>query len=243
MARIIRTADSKGPSLGDHRRAVETGGMDVLTAEMIALAEMEATRIVTASRQEAQSILTAAEQEAQSILAAAEQEAEAIKQRAGRERQDAINREVESLRDLVSSLSYEIEEHKKQLRTVGQAESVDVAVAIAERIVRKHIEENGELARVATRETLKWVTSAAKVFVHVSANDFERHQQVISGMLEELHPHADCEIIEDTSISDGGVRVETEFGTIDQTVEKQLNCIAEELRDQLQPVAQEGDDE
>jgi len=48
-------------------------------------------------------------------------------------------------------------------------------------------------------------------------------------MIDAMAPIGDADVASDPSLSAGGCRVETRFGTIDQQIESQLQRIEEEL--------------
>ncbi len=218
MARIIQTAESRGPSLGAQRRAVASGSVDVLAAEMIAMAEAEANRIVEVGRSEAESVIAQAKAHAAELI-----------QSARLEQHEAIDASSSTLRRLLGNLRLAIEEKQNEFREATKGETLGLALAIAERILRKHVEQDPQLALIATREALQWVGATAKITVRLGTKDFENHHDAISDLLDELHPTADTNVVADDSISDGGVRIDTEFGSIDQTIETQLHRVEEEL--------------
>ena len=218
LARIIRTSDSRGPSLGAQRRAIESGSVDILAAEMIAMAEAEAERIVAAGQQQAAAIVKQAQDQAAALVESSRAEHDSL-----------IAQESVRVRELLANFGDAIEAKQSTVGQVNEGGTMELALAIAERIVRQHLEQDSQLAAIATREVLQWVASAAKVTVRLSPADFEQHEAVIVDMLRELHPVADCEVVSDATITLGGTRVDTEFGSIDQTIETQLGRIEEEL--------------
>lgn len=237
MVKIIRTNDSRGPSLGARRRATESGSIDMMTSEMVMMAEAEAERIVQAGRTRASEIvddamttLQSATEKLRQAEAQAEQTAES-RQKLDEERQQLLNEEVVLTRKKLQNLVEQVEAQKQVWCEANHVESVDLALAIAEQILRHHLDQDSNTVVAATRDGLQWVAGANKITVRLSPDATSKQHDLIADALRDLHPAAECEVVQDPDVTLGGSRIETEFGSIDQTIEAQLSRIAEELRD------------
>ena len=65
--------------------------------------------------------------------------------------------------------------------------------------------------------------------IHLNPSDREALGDQVDLLTKELAPLATAELISNPSITPGGCRVETQFGSIDQQLETQLKRIEEEL--------------
>ena len=104
-----------------------------------------------------------------------------------------------------------------------------LAAAIASRIVRREIAQQGDVAVTLVREALELASGAARVTIHLNPDDFQSLADHVQSVVLQLAKTAQTEIIADGEVSPGGCRLTTEFGEIDQRVESQLARIVEEF--------------
>lgn len=86
-----------------------------------------------------------------------------------------------------------------------------------------------EIALNLLREALELSLGGGALTIRLNPDDHTALGKKATKMIAEFGKLAPTEIIADPQISAGGCRIETQFGTIDQTVEAQLTRIAEEL--------------
>ena len=80
------------------------------------------------------------------------------------------------------------------------------------------------------REALQLAAGCGQVRLLLNPNDHSALGSQMQLLVQEMSGLGETQIIADASISSGGCRVETRFGSIDQTFEAQLARIEEELR-------------
>lgn len=185
--------------------------------------------------------LSNAQQQAQQIVAKAEAEAAQIRQQAREEgRQQALQEAQQvvgetidqELTILVPALQAAIEDirHSKAVwlrhweqRTIG------LAASIAERVIRRELEQTLEITIDWIREALELSMGTGDVTIQLHPEEYytlRDHTAAITGQLASI---GSANIVSSDDVSRGGCRVVTEFGVIDQTIEAQLDRIAEEL--------------
>lgn len=175
--------------------------------------------------------------EADAILAKAKEEAEQIKQQAQADGRQAAVEEVrkqfeQQLATLMPALRQTIEDvhHAKQAWLAHWEKSgVHLATAIAERLIRRKLPDAPELTLTLVREALELAAGSGQIRVHLNPADHKTLGPQVETITKELSGLAPAELVADDRISAGGVRVETEFGIIDQQFEAQLARIEEEL--------------
>lgn len=179
--------------------------------------------------------------QAAAVIAEAHQEAETIRRRAedaGRKAaQDAIEQiladkvagQMETLRPAIERLVADLDAARSVWQEHWDRAGIKLAVAIAERIVRRQLEPRPEITLDFVREALEMAAGACDVVVHLNATDYENLGQQATGLAEALGPLAPTEIVADADVSPGGCRVETRFGQIDMQLEAQLARIEQEL--------------
>jgi flagellar assembly protein FliH len=80
------------------------------------------------------------------------------------------------------------------------------------------------------REALQLASGRGSVRLLLNPNDHRALGGQVHLLVEEMAGLGETQIVADAAISPGGCRVETRFGSIDQTFEAQLARIEEELR-------------
>lgn len=192
----------------------------------------------------ARSYLDAVRKQALQIIADAQKEAADIRKRAEAEGRRAgtehaervIRAELEKNLTTVLPALREAVAQIKQARQAFLAEweksVLSLAGAIATRLVRQAVIETPQLAAPLIRETLELAAKAPRVRIRLNPEDEKTLRPVVTQILQELSLAATGEIVPDQSITRGGCRVETEFGSIDQQFESQLARIIEELTGQ-----------
>jgi flagellum-specific ATP synthase len=131
---------------------------------------------------------------------------------------------------MLASANALIDDHQAAMIQNAPATAVDLAMALARNIVRKEMGEGTDRRIDALRQivTLAVAHESAKIRLHP-----EDEQTVTSVLLEALPDagaFANFELLLDKGIQPGGCLVETDVGTIDARIDKQLDAIEAELR-------------
>lgn len=179
--------------------------------------------------------------EAMKIVQQAKQEAVTIRSQAEEAGRKAAHAAVEKILD---------EKVAKQMRTLSPALAaavgqivdsqadwqhhwegaiVDLACAIAARIVRREITAQPDISLMWIRESLELAGGAAEITLQLNPNDFATLRDQVQRLTELLSPAAPARIVSEETITSGGCRLKTEFGTVDMQLETQLNRLAEEM--------------
>jgi flagellar assembly protein FliH len=179
--------------------------------------------------------------EAANIVAEARQQAAKIKAQAVEEgRQAAIAAAHESLRvrldqqlaSVLAALSQaakKIEHSRHAWQQHWERHVVSLAAAIAARLCRRELSRQPQITLDWVREALELAAGNAEIVLRLHPDDhaaLATHVETIAKQLTGLSP---VRILADPSISAGGCRVDTEFGSLDQQLEQQLARITSEL--------------
>jgi flagellar assembly protein FliH len=189
----------------------------------------------------AQQYLDSVRAEAARIVDQARKDAEQVRQKAQVEGRQAGQAEVErivekqlgqQLATLLPALGQVIEEigHAKQAwLTHWEKSGVKVAAAIAERLIRRQLDQKPEITLSLVREALELAAGSSQLRIQLNPADHQALRPQVEALIAELAPLGSAELVADPQISPGGCRVETRFGVIDQQFEAQLARIEEEL--------------
>jgi flagellar assembly protein FliH len=107
--------------------------------------------------------------------------------------------------------------------------AVRLAVAIAEKIVRRQLDTQPNITVDLVREALELAAGSQSIKVYLNAADYGALGKQVESLVRQLAQVTPAEITTHESVTPGGCVVQTEFGTIDQRLESQLARIAEEL--------------
>lgn len=208
MSKIIKGTNPAAPEA-----VAEPGTAKVIEREVL-LAHGEARAIVDQARARARAIVEEAEREAEALQVAARAEGHA---KGLAEWEGRILAVGEAVRERAEA---------------SRAELVQLAIRIAEKILRRRIEEDPGALLPMLEEALATLRSyqSGQVRVRVHPSDREaiekrRHEAAT------LDPRwRALEVVSDDKLGRGALRVETDFGTIEADVATQLAAIEASFR-------------
>lgn len=222
--------------------AEEGGWVPASFKELPRMLSQEARRVSSAEQDHAVSgyeSIRAADREAEAILLSAREVAQQIEQEAYREgrtkgRQEAIDelqRRIEPLDALLREACREVTAARQAIITNAEGEVIDLAIAVAERVLRSEVGARREAAVPIVRAALEAAGSRVVMAIRVNPRDVElltEHRGELFGVLESAR------LISDPAIASGGCVVEVEGGLVDARLESQLQEAARLLgRDQI----------
>jgi len=210
--------------------------------------ENHAKTILLRARQQADQLLAAAQAEAEAMKTAARAEGLAQGQREGialgteqgrqAGQQQALAEHRAQLQQAMAALtiaSAALDTSRADLEAAALADVVQLAIAIARRVTKRHgLIDPGVLA-ANLGEVMKMVINAADVRIAIHPSQRKTLDEALPQLQVKWPTLRHVQVIEDMSIEPGGCRVFTEQGEIEATLGGQLDRIAEELL----PVPQE----
>jgi len=240
----------------DFEQCRKTAATDrrALRAARMSFADLrrQADRVLASAHTQAAEILDAARAEAQ------RQAAEALEaaRRAGHEQgvpegreagraeafEDAQARFAEQHGSLVAALSGALEQldaDRRALMVSAQRELIELALAIAERVVKAHVACDAEAVRANLAEAIELAGHRRDVTVRVHPDDCATAEQFAAGLGRPEAPRGHVTVTADAAVARGGCVVTTDHGEIDARLETQLARIAEALL----PTTAAADDE
>lgn len=204
-----------------------------------ALISEEKRRILEHARHQAEQsaaeILEDAYAQRDKIVNTASEEAERIRKRAGQEGYEAgLEQAEEEITDMLARLGGSIEE----IRTLAvdgvqkiQEQTVSLALTIAEKILRKRVEEDGTDIAEMARQAVLSVRDQSNITVHVSGRSLKLIE-LLEEKLEPLRENASRSVrIRPEDQPPGYVRVETEEGITEASLFVQLANLKRQLEE------------
>lgn len=128
----------------------------------------------------------------------------------------------------------EVEKIKKKIYLSAEKELVELALAIAKKVIAHEIKTNKESIKKIIKEALKQVAGSKKIKIKLGQDDFEFVKNAKSSFLGINDSIESIDFEADENITGGGCIIETNFGEIDASIEKQLQVVEETLRSEIE---------
>ncbi len=189
-----------------------------------------ASDYLTVVRQQAEQILQEAKAGASQIAAQAKAEGQrAALAEAQQSLGATLDQQLATLLPALQQAVQDIRHSKSAWLAHWESQTIRLATAIAEQVIRREIAIQPEIPLDLIRDALELAMGSGKVTIQLNPQDCEALRDRAENLAKQLGRLGATNIVADPEMSPGGCRVVTEFGVIDQTVEAQLNRIAEEL--------------
>lgn len=189
----------------------------------------------------AEDYLESVRREAAKIVQQAHSDAETVRKKAeaaGRAAAEAaierlldekISQQMRTLRPALEGVAKQLSEARGRWLGEWETSAVHLAGRMAERILRRELQNEPQAPLALVRESLELAAGSANITIHLSPADCKHLSSASSEIVESLKQLAPAKIMADASISPGGCVVKTEFGQIDQQIESQIDRLEEEL--------------
>lgn len=168
--------------------------------EALELAKNQASRIVEIANNQAQSIYTKAQQNGYD-----------------HGRQEFVSLILQGQKNL--------EQQLKQL----EAQTIELAIHIASKIVRKQAEYDPELVHAALRDAMSQLRNAQSIIVRVHPSDEGSVKEKLLATTQACNYEGTIQTLADDQISQGGCILESSIGKVDAQLETQLDLIRRAL--------------
>lgn len=220
--------------------------------EKVKSTEGEISRMVEAARANAESLMASARAEAEALKKAAQIEAETLKrsitseiessrQRAekegyslGEERGIAagekaglqeIRLEWQNLMQEAETLVTELQTSRLGILKASEEEMVRLVIAMARKVIKAECQSNPEVILLNIDAALNKISAVDKIVLRINLKDKAMAESHKAEFVNRLAGISELALVEDNSLTPGGVRIETGVGSIDASIETQ----AEEL--------------
>lgn len=216
MAGIIKAGGRTNVGSGAPALAYQ---FDDMGNAYLAKVKAEATAIITEARAEAARIKTQATEEGR---------------KAGLQAADAtlkakVDGQLQSIVPALQQAVQSILQTRQAWQRKWEQHSLRVALAIAQRIIRREAAQEPQITLDLIREALELGAGNEQVTLRLNPADVATLGDRIEKLTTALGKLAPSTIVADPAVTAGGCRVDTEFGSIDQQFEAQMARIAEEL--------------
>lgn len=247
-------ADTAAQSLSLGLRAFHFDDLAREAQETVATARRQAEDLVAAATAEADSLRRAAQVEAQALRELVRRDVDGIRESARQEglrtghaeglrigmekgRAQALaaaQREfAQSQAHLASALRTGIETINRgqaEWQAVARRDLAELALAIARRVARHVGQREREVVLANLEEAIRLVGARSDVTIAVNPLDAEAARVFAQSLLDLQEHWEHVKVVEESEISPGGCRVQWGSGSVDATLETQLDRIELELK-------------
>ena len=143
--------------------------------------------------------------------------------------QGQVQQQLQFLVPAIQEAVIEVNHQRAAWLRRWESDALQVAIAIAERVVRREIKSNPEITLDLVREALELASGLGSLVVRLHPQDHKALAGNLTEVVAQMQKLTPTEVVADESITPGGCRVDTEYGVIDQQIESQLERIRTEL--------------
>ena len=181
-------------------------------------------------KQQAAEIVSEAHREAAKVRQNAEAAGRAAAEQAIHEILDQkVAKQMETLTPAIKKIAEELTTARGAWQKHWEESALQVALAIAARIVGREVAADPSITESFVREALELAAGSAQLTLRLNPGDFENLRDEGTRLIAEISPLAKAEVVADPKIQLGGCVVDTQFGQVDMQVESQLAQLAAEL--------------
>ena len=179
--------------------------------------------------------------QAAQIIAEAHQQAEQVRrqaEKAGRQAaEEAVERildekvgqRMETLLPAMEQIGVQLADARSAWQEYWERSAVALSARLAERIIRRELREQPEIALDMVRQALELAAGSEQITVRLNPIDHQNLGSQVATLAETLCQLAPADVLADEDVSPGGCRVTTQFGEIDNQIEAQLARLGDEL--------------
>lgn len=206
-----------------------------LMDELLASAKNEAINIVAEAKGTSEQLLNEAYQQVDQIKQQAYEEGnqkgyqEGVTQgrQAGLdEMQHAICEAIEKAQHTLNTAGIEA----KEMILAAERQIVEIALAVANKILVTEIEENPLVVLPVVRAALEKVRDQEQIVIRVSVGDFNAVLQAKPDLQIMIGREHDLKIIADSTIQGGSCVIDTSYGVVDARVDTQFDSLKKALQ-------------
>ena len=140
---------------------------------------------------------------------------------------------LQTVFDTFDTAITELTELRKGLYLNTEKEAVELALAIAEKVVSHEVAVNRDTVLGVLKEALEKVIDQEKIKIKINKSDLQLVDESEYHILGLSNDNKNVIIESDNTVSQGGCVIETGFGSIDARIESQLQAVGDLLRSEM----------
>jgi len=221
--------------LGDVSKKPEIEELpDLRHEELLQEANRQAEAIIASARAEAENIVNQARQEAEEIKQNAHQQGleegfQSGYQNGQNEAYDKVMQDFSSKLNSIAVLAKASFDVKNTIIKSSEQEILDLAILLAEKIVKTHIDINPDVIKKITQAAISELKDKEEVKILINPEISRQIHEAIDEFKININGLGSIKIIEDRTVSPDGVIVESPDSRIDARLSTQISQITKEI--------------
>jgi flagellar assembly protein FliH len=142
--------------------------------------------------------------------------------RRGKEQQ---KQEAVQMIQTLTALIQEMNHLKKNILENAEAEVLDLALAVAQKVIHRECATRREIIQGVLKEAIRGIVDRENMKIHVHPQDFQYMMEIKTDFLSSFDGIKNIVFEEDETIGRGGAVIETLFGEVDARIDQQFNEI------------------
>lgn len=183
--------------------------------------------------EKAREIIAQAEEDAGVLVSEAMAEVESIRSSAYREGYEAGLHQLDCDRQEMAERVLQIEadavDEIERFWTKIDPELLKLSVEIAEKVVRRHIEETDGFVLTTVKEGIRQLRDRQDLKIRVNPKDYKLMREEKDDVISSCDGIRNLEIIDDRRVDEGGCIIESGNGDLDARIETQLSEVEKAL--------------
>lgn len=190
----------------------------------------KATDYLEKIRGEARTILETASREADQIRRQAEADGRQAAQVAAQKTvDDRIAAQMQSALPALKQAVDQIAQSRHAWLAHWERQAIELAARMAEKLLRQELSSRPQATLTWVREALELAAGQSEILVRMHPEDRAAFGEQASLLAREIAGLGEVQVVADPMIARGGCRVDTRYGSIDQSIEARLARLVEEL--------------
>ncbi|NMB26158.1 MAG: hypothetical protein GX986_11570 [Firmicutes bacterium] len=212
-------------------------------AAVISTAQARAADLLRQAEERAVELVVAAEEQVTALRQDAEEAGFAVGKQAGyeegyavgkREGAAAIQRELQADKQVMLDIIGECQALRSRAIAQAERDIVVLSLAIAEKIVRRHLEHVPEDTTHVVQEVVEGLQQSDGGVIRVHPSVLSALGESMEQTIADVDAPKGFELVGDSSIKPGGCLVETAFGRLDARLETRLTNLSQALLQSLE---------
>jgi len=152
-----------------------------------------------------------------------------IDQIAAQRAESIVNEQMREIVARVDGICDALENANQLWLREWQHETVSLAIKIAEKLLVRQIESDPTILLQWIEEMVRLVQGQRHLLIKLSTSDAMKLSEALPALIERLSPGVDFQIVDDPSMEDCSVIVQTPETTLDRSLKTQLERLQQEL--------------
>lgn len=236
-----------GSARGSAEQTLDDQQVAAACAAIIEAHNQKAAACLAAAEEQRNTILAQAQAQADQMLKEAAEKAEELKesaqqegyQRGLAEGKKSAREEIETQMQQKICAANQKAQHTIQLAEEDQKEAlinaerqmIEIAMAIAEKIVSDDFSSHKEAVIDLVKKALEKVKNQSSITIKVADEDYERVLEARHSLQAQLDGQDKLTIVSDPLVGQGGCLIESESGTVDARLKTQFEALKKAMRE------------